>query len=72
MDPVQGSEAQWPGEAKISGRAIDTGPTSEGPEGDLFHGDITEVVHTHLNETATRDADFAMYEATRARRGPGA
>jgi hypothetical protein len=48
VDPVEGSEAQWPGEAKISGRAI-----AEGADGDRFHADIAEVVHTHLNEEAT-------------------
>lgn len=53
VDPVEGSEAQWPGEAKISGRAIHAGPTTEGPDADLFHADITEVVHTHVNERAT-------------------
>ena len=53
VDPVEGSEAQWPGEAKISGRAIASGPISEGPDGDGFHADIAEVVHTHLNEEAT-------------------
>ena len=53
VDPVDGSEAQWPGEAKISGRAIHAGPTTGGPEGDLFHADIAAVVHTHLNEQAT-------------------
>ena len=53
VDPVEGSDAQWPGEAKISGRAIYTGPTTEAPEGDLFCADIAEVVHTHLNEKAT-------------------
>ncbi len=53
IDPVEGSEAQWPGEAKISGRAICAGPTTEGLEGDFFNADITEVVHTHLNEAAT-------------------
>src|SRR6476646_8025027 len=26
VDPVDGAEAQWPGEAKISGRAIADGP----------------------------------------------
>ena len=50
VDPVEGSAAQWPGEAKISGRAIHAGPTLEGPDGDLFHADIGEVVHTHLIE----------------------
>jgi hypothetical protein len=53
VDPVEGSEAQWPGEAKISGRMIAAGPITEGPDGDRFHADIAEVVHTHLNEAAT-------------------
>jgi hypothetical protein len=53
VDPVEGSEAQWPGEAKISGRAIAAGPVTEGPDGDLFRADIAEVVHTHLDEKAT-------------------
>ena len=53
VDPVEGSEARWPGEAKISGRAIQAGPTTVGPAGDLFCADIAEVVHTHLNEAAT-------------------
>jgi hypothetical protein len=53
VDPVEGSEAQWPGEAKISGQAIAAGPTTEAPDGDRFHADITEVVHTHLDEQAT-------------------
>jgi len=53
VDPVEGSAAQWPGEAKISGRAIYAGPATGGPDGDLFRADILEVVHTHLNEAAT-------------------
>ena len=53
IDPVEGSEAEWPGEAKISGRAIAAGPVAEGPDGDSFRADITEVVHTHLNDEAT-------------------
>jgi len=53
VDPVEGSEAQWPGEAKISGRAIVAGPISEGSDGVRFHADIGEVVHAHLNEQAT-------------------
>ena len=48
IDPVEGAEAAWPGEAKVSGRAI-----PQGPDGESFHVDITEVVHTHLNEAAT-------------------
>jgi pyridoxamine 5'-phosphate oxidase-like protein len=53
VDPVEGSEAQWPGEAKISGRAIAAGPITNGPEGDRFQADIAAVVHTHLNTEAT-------------------
>jgi hypothetical protein len=53
VDPVDGAEAQWPGEAKISGRAIAVGSATEG-SGDRFHADIAEVVHTHLDEKATR------------------
>jgi hypothetical protein len=53
VDPIDGSEAQWPGEAKIAGRAIAAGPITEGSGGDRFHADIADVVHTHLNELAT-------------------
>ena len=52
-DPEEGAEAQWPGDAKISGRAVFGGPLTEGPEGDRFQADIAEVALTHLNETAT-------------------
>ncbi|MFG1946353.1 pyridoxamine 5'-phosphate oxidase family protein [Nonomuraea sp. NPDC048826] len=53
VDPVEGAEAQWPGEAKISGRAVAAGPVAQGQDGDRFHADITEVVHTHLDDKAT-------------------
>jgi hypothetical protein len=53
VDPIEGSEAQWPGEAKIAGRAVAAGPVVHGPDGDLFHADLAEVVHTHLDEAAT-------------------
>ena len=53
VDPVEGSAASWPGEAKISGRAIAAGLVSGGADGDRFHADIAGIVHTHLNERAT-------------------
>jgi pyridoxamine 5'-phosphate oxidase-like protein len=53
VDPVEGSAAQWPGEAKISGRAIASARIADGPDGDRFHADIAAVAHTHLNEAAT-------------------
>jgi hypothetical protein len=46
VDPVEGAEADWPGEAKISGRAV---PGDDG----RFRCDVAEVVHTHLNAAAT-------------------
>jgi hypothetical protein len=53
VDPVEGAAAQWPGEAKIAGRAVAARPTTEGAGGDRFSADIAEVVHTHLNPEAT-------------------
>jgi Pyridoxamine 5'-phosphate oxidase len=57
--PVEGKENEWPGEAKIAGLAVAAGAVpknddGEGPDGDLFTADITEVVVTGLNEEATR------------------
>ncbi len=51
--PQEGKEAEWPGEAKIAGRAVLAGPIGEGPAGDLFVADISEVVTTRLNPEAT-------------------
>ncbi len=53
VDPVEGAEAQWPGEAKISGRALAAGPVTGGPDGDRFRAEIAEVVDTHLDQQAT-------------------
>ena len=57
--PEEGKEGEWPGEAKIAGRAIPDGPvttddSSEGPDGDMFVADITEVVVTGLDPSATK------------------
>ena len=53
IDPVEGAEAQWPGEAKISGRAIYARPLTEGSGRRPLLCRHAEVVHTHLNEKAT-------------------
>lgn len=53
VDPVEGAEAQWPGEAKVAGRAVLAAAPAEGQDGDRFHADVAEVVHTHLNDAAT-------------------
>lgn len=52
--PGPGKDSEWAGEAKIAGRAIGAGPvTAEGPDGETFVADITEVVITGLNADAT-------------------
>lgn len=57
--PEEGKERDWPGEAKIAGRALPGGPVSTGeagqpPEGEMFVADITEVVITGLDAEATK------------------
>jgi hypothetical protein len=53
--PVEGKERDWPGEAKIAGRALPAGPvTTDQPGGEMFLADITEVVITGLNAEATK------------------
>jgi hypothetical protein len=55
--PEEGKEKEWPGEAKVAGRARRAEPaTSEdgAPAGVTFLADVTEVVLTHLDEEATR------------------
>jgi hypothetical protein len=53
IDPVEGAAAEWPGEVKVAGRAVALGPAAETGAGDRFRADISEVVHTHLDEQAT-------------------
>jgi hypothetical protein len=48
--PHEGKEAEWPGEAKIAGRAV---PAGAEPDGGQFLADISEVVITRLNPEAT-------------------
>jgi Pyridoxamine 5'-phosphate oxidase len=59
FQPEEGKESDWPGEAKIAGRAIPAGAvtsdeTGEQPDGQMFVADITEVVVTGLNAEATQ------------------
>ena len=51
--PQEGQEAEWPGEAKIAGRAVRAGSVGDEADGDLFVADISEVVITRLNPEAT-------------------
>jgi hypothetical protein len=56
--PEEGKENEWPGEAKISGRAVpirrEGGESSGEDEGVTFVCDVTEVVVTGLNAEATK------------------
>jgi hypothetical protein len=51
--PQEGKEAEWPGEAKIAGRAVIVGPIGDEAAGGLFRADISEVVITRLNPEAS-------------------
>ena len=54
-DPPEDAPAGWPGESKISGRAVEV-DAPDGPVADVgqFAVDITEVVFTHLNDAGDR------------------
>jgi hypothetical protein len=57
--PEEGKEGEWPGEAKIAGRAIRANPVitdevNDEPGGEMFIADITEVVITALDAEAIK------------------
>jgi hypothetical protein len=57
--PEAGNEKSWPGEAKVSGRALHVASATPGdgtdePDGEMFIADITEVVITALNAAGTK------------------
>jgi hypothetical protein len=45
--------ASWAGDAKIAGRAVLAGDAPGDQGGEQYRADISEVVITHLNESAT-------------------
>ncbi len=51
--PVEGKESEWPGEAKVAGRALPI-VVEEQPDAHMFVADIAEVAITRLNPEATR------------------
>lgn len=53
--PEEGKEREWPGEAKVAGRAVPVGPAPDGDaaEGEMFVADLTSVVVTALDDEAT-------------------
>ena len=56
--PEEGREGEWPGEAKVAGRAIAEGPMAaeldQLPEGEFFIGDVREVVITSLSADGSK------------------
>lgn len=50
VDPVDGDEAAWPGEAKVAGRAVEVPQRAGG--GHRFRVTVTEVVHTRVGSPA--------------------
>jgi hypothetical protein len=56
--PEEGKEGEWPGEAKVAGRALpadsDATDASEEADGEAFVADISEVVITGLDAEATK------------------
>jgi len=53
VDPPEGDDAGWVGDAKISGRAVYSGALDGPVDGDRFGVEIREVVRISLNGTAT-------------------
>jgi hypothetical protein len=73
--PEEAKENNWPGEAKIAGRAVPAGAVTtdeagEQPDGGTFIADITEVVITALDAEATGPRTRA--QKGRAGLAPGA
>lgn len=56
VDPVEGNEADWPGEAKVAGRAVSAGTIGgDGqPSGEQFVVDLDNVVLTRINADGTK------------------
>ena len=63
-DPPSEAPAEWPGEAKIAGRAVEIGPEDPAEAG-RFVLDVSEVVLTHLDE----GAEHLVIESWRPERG---
>lgn len=53
VDPVEGDESGWPGDAKVAGRAVPVAdPENTTGGGHRFHVDITELVLTRVGDPA--------------------
>jgi hypothetical protein len=54
VDPPEGAPSGWSGEAKVAGRAVLVGDLEGETSGQLFRGELDEVVLTGLTEAADR------------------
>ena len=54
VDPPEGHPSGWPGEAKVSGRAVPAGDVEGDASGQLFRAELEEVVLTRVNEAGDR------------------
>ncbi len=65
VDPPEGDESSWAGEAKVAGRVVEeTGPEQAPQDGShRFRLELTEVVHTRV------DGDALLITAWHAGRG---
>ena len=63
--------AQWLGEAKLAGRLIEISSPEGAPPSTAFALDVTEVVHTRVDETASHLAGPVVAPGTWAQRGSG-
>ena len=53
VDPPEGDETAWPGEAKIAGVAVEVGSVPGHPDDShRFRIDVSEVVHTRVSPAA--------------------
>jgi len=54
VDPPEGQPSEWPGEAKVAGRAVLVGELEGETTGQLFRAELDEVVLTRLTDAADR------------------
>jgi hypothetical protein len=66
IDPVEEDQESWPGDAKVSGRAVEVPSTGREPQdADWFRVDLQEVAFTGLGTPA----DHLIVESWSLRRG---
>ena len=54
VDPPEGHPSEWPGEAKVAGRAVLVGDLEGEMSGQLFRAELEEVVLTRVSDGGDR------------------